>query len=258
MKKALYLIFLLLSIIGLSQDQELLLGKIITETPQSESINVINLTQGIGTINDAAGFFQIRAKSGDTIVFSSVQYQQKTHIVTKKDLEQASLSVTLTIKVNELDEVNISQYDLSGEVKEDIKSIKTYEDNLPMFNAKELDLTPFINEKGVETVRNTTVDHRKNATAFNFIAAGRMIAGLFKKEGAKKPKQTTIHKISDFYSGDFLMKELKIPETELYNFIDYLNERTETKKILKSGNELKILEYLMTQSKAFNHSLIKD
>ncbi|WP_378181359.1 hypothetical protein [Aquimarina sp. SS2-1] len=252
MQRALYFIIFLTSSIGFSQDADILRGKIVMDTLQSQSINIINITKGIGTINDRVGFFQIRANQGDTIVFSSVQYQQKTHIVTKKDLKQANLLIQLQVKVNELEEVMVSQYDLTGEAKEDVKKIKTYEKNLPMFNAKMLDETPFIHEKGAATVRNTTVDHRKNATAFNFIATGRMIASLFKKKNTQRSKEVRIPEVSDFYNGDFLISELKIPETELYDFLDYLNQKLETRKVLKSGDRLRILEYLINQSKIFN------
>jgi len=252
MQKVLYFVISLLSFVGFSQDEDILRGKIRMDTLPSKSINIINVTKGIGTINDRAGFFQIKATKGDTIIFSSVQHQQKAHIVTKQDLKKADLFIQLEVKVNELDEVTISQYNLSGEVKEDLKSIKTYEDKLPMFNAKMLDETPFVHEKGAATVRNTTVDHRKNATAFNFIAAGRMVASLFKKKDTRKPKEIRISEVSDFYNSDFLIDELKIPETEVYNFLDYINLQSETNEILKSGNKLIILEYLINQSKLFN------
>ena len=189
MKKGLFATISLLSLAGFSQENDMLRGKIVTDTLQSQSINIINLTKGLGTINDEVGYFQIKATEGDTIIFSSIQHYQKAYIVTKKDLKKANLAIQLETKVNELDEVTVSQYDLSGEAKEDIKKIETFEDNLPMFNAKRLDETPFVREKGAKTVRNITVDHRKNATAFNFIAAGRMIGSLFKKKRYKKRKE---------------------------------------------------------------------
>ncbi|WP_299189980.1 hypothetical protein [uncultured Aquimarina sp.] len=252
MRKELYLITSLVSFIGFSQDDTILRGKIIIDTIHQKSVNIINITQSVGTINDKVGFFEIKAKKGDTIVFSSVQHYQKSHIVTKQDLKKANLAIQLEIKVNELDEVTISQYNLTGEAKEDIKKIETIEDKLPMFNAKLLDTTPFVHEKGAATIRNTTIDHRKNATAFNFIATGRMIASLFKKKRPKKSKQIRIPEISDFYNGAFLIEELKIPEVEVYNFIDYLNQKVETKDVLKTRDELRILEYLINQSKDFN------
>ncbi|WP_405208423.1 hypothetical protein [Aquimarina sp. LLG6339-5] len=256
MRKELYLITSLVGFIGFSQDDTILRGKIIIDTIHQKSVNIINITQSVGTINDKVGFFEIKANKGDTIIFSSVQHYQKSHIVTKQDLKKANLAIQLEVKVNELDEVTISRYNLSGEPKEDIKKIETIEDKLPMFNAKLLDTTPFVHEKGAATVRNTTIDHRKNATAFNFIATGRMIASLFKK---KRPKKVVrIPKVSDFYNGDFLVNELAIPEIEVYNFIDYLNQKVETKEVLKTRDELRILEYLINQSEVFNSKNLQE
>ncbi|WP_299223074.1 hypothetical protein [uncultured Aquimarina sp.] len=254
MQKALYFVISLLNFVGFSQDADILRGKIVADTLQSKSINIINVTKGIGTINDRSGFFQIKATKGDTIVFSSVQHQRKTHIVTKKDLKEASLSIRLEIKVNELDEVTVSQYDLTGESKEDVKKIKTYEDILPLYSAKVLDLTPFIHEKGAKTVKNTVITDEMDATPVNIIAVGRMIASLFKKKDTRKSKEIRIPEVSDFYNSDFLVSELKIPQTEVYNFLDYINQQSETKEILTSGNKLTILEYLINQSKIFNSS----
>ncbi len=253
MRISVYISIWLLCYTGFSQDSDILYGKIRIAAKEIEAVHILNLTKGIGTINDAAGFFEIKAKIGDTIVFSSVKHQQKIHIVTKEDedMKSARLSIKLDIKINELEEVRISDHDFSGQVEEDIKKIKTYEDNLPLYSAKDLDLTPFVHEKRVATVRNTTVDHRKNATKFNFIALGRMIGSLFKNKKNKGSKNNRIPKFSDFYTTTFLVNELKIPETELYNFIEYLNENPKTIKIVKSENEFKILEFLINQSKLF-------
>ncbi|GAA0716531.1 hypothetical protein GCM10009430_12320 [Aquimarina litoralis] len=252
MKKELYVVFSLLGLVGYAQEKDVLHGKILTDTLQPQSINIINLTKGLGTINDDVGYFQIKAEEGDTIVFSSVQHYQKTHIVTKKDLKKANLAILLVTKVNELDEVIVSQYDLSGEVKEDIKKIETYEDNLPMFNAKVLDETPFIKEMGVKTVKNRVIVDEMDATPVNLIAVGRMVASLFKKKDKTNHGNTRIRKITDFYQATFIVEELEIPATELYNFLDYINEQAETKKILKTGDELRVLEHLIQQSKIFN------
>ncbi|WP_299312459.1 hypothetical protein [uncultured Aquimarina sp.] len=257
MQKALYFVISLLGFFGFSQDAEILRGKIVTDTLQSKPINIINVTKGIGTINDSFGFFQIEAKKGDTIIFSSVQHQRKAHIVTKQDIKQANLSIRLEIKVNELEEVKISQYNLSGESKEDVKKIETYEDILPLRNAKVLDETPFIHEKGAKTVKNKVLTDEMDATPINIIAVSRMIASIFKKKDTGKSKEVRIPDISDFYSGDFLINELKIPETEVYNFLDYINQQPKTNEILKSGNKLSILEYLIEESKTFSNNRLK-
>ncbi|WP_128755238.1 carboxypeptidase-like regulatory domain-containing protein [Aquimarina sediminis] len=251
MQKILFVVIFLMGYFGISQEGDFLRGKVKIDASKSEVINILNITRREGTINDKAGFFEIKSKVGDTIVFSSIGYQKKAHVVRKKDIKQADLEIVLEVKVNELEEVRVSRYNLSGEVKEDIDRIKTYEDNLPLFDAKELDETPFIHEKGAGTVKNIVLRDEMAITPVNFIAVGRMVASLFKKKGGKRQKKTYSSKLSDFYRGDFFITELKIPKTEVYDFIDFLNDDTMTKEVLESGNELRILEFLIDQSKVF-------
>ncbi len=251
MQRILFIITCLIHCIAISQDSNVLRGKIIADTLQVDPIHIINLTKGLGTVNDGVGFFQIKANVGDTIVFSSVRHQQKIYVVKKKDIKKAALEVMLEIKVNELEEVLVSQYDLSGKIEEDVDNIKTYQDNLPMFNAKELDTTPYIHEKGAKTVKNIVMVDEMDITPFNFIAVGRMIADLFRNKDKKPKKQIIIPKVFDYYKGDFLVNELKIPETELHNFLDFINGQTITKEVLNSGNELKVLKFIMDQAEIF-------
>lgn len=250
MRQVLIFIVLFSYSIGISQTSDILRGKIVSDSTTVESINILNRSKGIGTINDEAGFFEIAAEVGDTLLFSSIRHQQKLVIVTKKALQSNLSKIKLDIKINELDEVRISQYDLSGEATEDVNTIKTYENNLPMFNAKQLDETPYIKEMGVKTIKNQVVFDEMSRTPVNFIAAFRMISSIFKKKKSEN-KQIAIPKVSNFYSEDFLVNELKVQKEKVYDFFDFVNSKKETKAILTSGNDLKVIEYLTTQSKIF-------
>jgi len=57
--------------------------------------------------------------------------------------------------------------------------------------------------------------------------------------------------IDDVYNEKFIVELLEIPETEYYNFIDFVNEDSRTAFVLKLDDELKILEYLMNQRDVF-------
>lgn len=252
MKKTLLFIFLLTTCLAVSQTPDVLRGKIIADTTQIEAVNIFNRSQGIGTVNDQAGFFEIKAVVGDTILFSSVRHQQKVVVVTKKALRSAMSQVKLEIKVNELEEVRISQYNLSGEAEKDVQSIRTYEDNLPLFNAAQLDETPYIKEMGVKTIKNQVVFDEMSRTPVNFIGIFNMVSSIFKKKKAKSSKREKIPEISSFYNEGFLVEELKVPKERLYDFFEFLNANHKTKEVLGSGNDLKILEFVMKQSEIFN------
>ncbi|MDY8136858.1 hypothetical protein [Aquimarina sp. 2201CG5-10] len=245
-----YFFLLIITFTGFAQETTMLKGRVVMDTVQFEAIHIINKTKKIGVINDQSGYFEIAAEPEDTIVFSSVQYVLKEYLVRKEDLDSGNFKVKLEYSVNQLDEVVISQYTLSGEVKGDVKQIPTYEENLPLWNAKEL------KRLGVErpddaqsSVKNYALTDEMDATPMNILGLVKLVGGAFKKK--KKPKTTRIPKITELYSEDFLTKELRIPETEYYNFLDYVNEQNNTREILGSGDELKILEFLLEQSQTF-------
>jgi hypothetical protein len=77
-----------------------------------------------------------------------------------------------------------------------------------------------------------------------------LISGAF----SKKPKEIDFKThVLDFYKEEFFINELKIPETEFYNFLDFLDEETGLKFILMRKDNLKILEFLIYQSEKFRN-----
>ena len=50
-------------------------GQIIADSIAFREVNVVNLNSKRGTVNQKDGYFEISAKAGDTIFFSSLQYE---------------------------------------------------------------------------------------------------------------------------------------------------------------------------------------
>ncbi|MDH7448380.1 hypothetical protein [Aquimarina sp. 2201CG14-23] len=251
MQRITYLSLFFITFSGLAQKTSILKGRIITDTIQLEAIHVVNYTQEIGAITDKSGYFDIMANPGDKIIFSSVQFSIKEYIVTEKDIQEENLLIFLEPLVNELDEVQISQYSLSGDIKKDIKKIPTYEDNLPLWNAKQLKNLGVTRPNDAQSPVENLVLGNGNSQASISIDLGlliNLISGVFKKKPEEVASKTHV---LDFYKEEFFIKELKIPETEFYNFLDFLNEETGMRYILTSKDGLKILEFLIHQSEKF-------
>ena len=129
MKHFYLLLFLLMGFLGFSQEQ--FQGQIIADSIGFTQVNIVNLTQKIGTVNNTKGEFIIDAEEGDKIMFSSVQYEPYQITVTLDILQQTDNKIYLFRLVNELEEVNISNIDLTGNLVEDAANIKTK----PFFNS---------------------------------------------------------------------------------------------------------------------------
>lgn len=239
------LVFLLcIPFLGCTQETSILKGHIVVDALQLEAINIVNRTQEIGTINDSSGYFEIRAQVGDIIEFSSIQFQSKTHIVLQADLDFGYLKVILQPLVNELEEVYISQYSLSGDLEKDLMTIPQHHQNFPLWSAKELKIMRVARPNDAQSpVENMVMGDEIRAIGAIDLS---LLIDLF--SGAFRNKEKEIEKgldVTDFYEEAFFINHLNIPETEFYNFIDYLNEETGVKFMLKRGDKLKVLEFLM-------------
>ncbi len=250
MQKIILLFFGGMTSIVFSQEYTKLNGRIVSETDEWDDIHVINKTLEIGTITDQEGYFSIRAAPGDTLIISSIQYVPYTHVVSSSDIQNDAFLIKLKEKVNTLDEVTVSQYSLSGRIEEDVSKIPTYTENLPFFSAAELmqmNLPEFNDAQS--NVKNIALRDDFVPTTIDFLALAKLAGDLVKRKKytAYGPPKTVV----DYFDEQFIIEMLEIPETEYYNFVDFVNENNETKLVLQSTDELKILEFLIVQKEVF-------
>ena len=81
-KKYLQIVFILLFQIVVSQNDSIIKGKIIVETNDNEGITIVNISNKTNTISGNGGYFKIKAKVNDTIMFSAIHLVGKKHIIT--------------------------------------------------------------------------------------------------------------------------------------------------------------------------------
>ncbi len=107
-----YLIFLLVIQVASSQidSEKMLQGKISLESGIAEGVNIINTNTEISTTSDRNGFFEIFVKSGDILIFSSVNLEYLTIKIENENLNSNSFIVKMKLKTTQLQEVIINKY----------------------------------------------------------------------------------------------------------------------------------------------------
>ena len=126
--KKLFLLFtfIVASVIGIAQEQGSVKGKIVRAGRLSplENVNIVNLSQVIGTATNSKGEFEIKAKVNDTLHLSYLGYKSLKIRVTSDWLKFAnSTTIEMTELALALEKVVVTQLKLTGYLEIDIKQV---------------------------------------------------------------------------------------------------------------------------------------
>lgn len=90
-----------------------------------EGVNIYNVSSQKGTISSVDGEFTIEVAENDRILLSALQFSTFTVIIDRGVIDNKRLGIYLNPVVNQLEEVIVRPYDLSGNVLVDVGRIKT-------------------------------------------------------------------------------------------------------------------------------------
>ncbi|MFT5755089.1 MAG: hypothetical protein ACI9FW_001951 [Flavobacterium sp.] len=269
MKNKLLYIFLLISFISFSQvkERDLIIGKIKSDSLEVENITVFNVSSNIGAVTDVDGKFSLKMREKDTLVIQGLAYLSTKYIVQITDLDKELLEIYLRTKINELNEVEVSPYTLTGVLEVDTDKIKTYGFAISTEDLKKLKANDIRDTKVINTAMPTTLAQ----TPVNFLAIfgfiGEGIKGLV---GSDKKKISVSEKafierrlknvaskpfgehMKEQFSNHFFVNQLKIVNEDIPMFLAFSETSTsELVEFLKPENHLKLIEYLISKAEAF-------
>lgn len=247
-KQILGICFLLVMLSGVSQAQEIvtLKGQVLNDTISKSSLTIVNLSLKKGTITNRDGEFEILARVNDTINVSAVQYESRQFVVNQTMFNRKKISLYLIPKITALDEVNISNLDLTGNILRDVGSTQ-FERKV---TAGELGIPE-------NTAPERTIEERRYHTAVSS-AGGIPLDGLINSitgrlkmlkkhievsRFAKKIKDTRVQ-----YSDSIYMEKLKIPQDLIEDFVYYTFEDEGAKKYVDTGDALGLLDFMIKKS----------
>tara|TARA_B110000503_G_scaffold141820_1_gene236518 strand:+ start:2034 stop:2813 length:780 start_codon:yes stop_codon:yes gene_type:complete len=91
------------------------------------NVHVINTTKVKGTITNGNGQFTIEGVVNDTIIFTYLGFETVKTVITNDWIKNVSTKIKLTEKIYVLEEVKLSQYNLTGYLEVDTKIIPVNE-----------------------------------------------------------------------------------------------------------------------------------
>ena len=113
-----------------AQSSKVIRGRVEAKNKDVTGVVVQNSTTEKASITDVKGNFSIMVSLNDTLVFSAVQFKRKVIPITRSFFNSTFITVPLKEFVNELQEVVVQPYNLSGNLNSDLSTIKLEKDLL--------------------------------------------------------------------------------------------------------------------------------
>ena len=231
-------IILLLTIaqFSFSQERQLIQGKVIYRNINVPAANVINNTSQTSTITNDQGEFEIFAKEGDEIIFSSVQYIIRTVRVNDEILKNKRLIVQINQRVRELDEVVITPDDTD-------KFLDLKEEQFKGFD--------YLADKSTK-IENILTDNRQVVNGLNFVNIFKLLSSLVdSKSEEEKLSILPSEALPLILEENFFTDILKLEFFEVNDFLSKLDLDPEIKQLIIKKNQFLLIDYLLNKSDTY-------
>ena len=227
------ILLLTISQLSFSQERELIQGKVIYRNINVPAANVINNTSQISTITNDQGEFEIFAKEGDEIIFSSVQYIIRTVRVNDEILKNKRLIVQINQRVRELDEVVITPDDTD-------KFLDLKEEQFKGFD--------YLADKSTK-IENILTDNRQFVDGLNFVNIFKLLSSLVdSKSEEEKLSILPSEALPLILEENFFTDVLKLEFFEVNDFLLQLDLDQEIKQLIIKKNQFLLIDYLLNKS----------
>ena len=124
-KKLLICFYILLPIISIAQNERIIIyGKLSSDSLSVDNVHIVNQNTKIGTLSNLYGEFKIIVKGNDTVIISAIQFQREKIVITKRHLEKLQFNLKIKPEITNLDEIVVSQHNLTGNFLIDAKNAK--------------------------------------------------------------------------------------------------------------------------------------
>ncbi|MAS16495.1 MAG: hypothetical protein CMC47_04060 [Flavobacteriaceae bacterium] len=228
------ILFLFLSLqFAYNQDRELIQGKVIYRNINVVAANVINNTSQNTTITDDQGEFQIYARKGDEIIFSSVQYIIRTVRVTDEIIKNKRLTVQINEKIQELDEVVITPDNTE-------KFLDLKEEEFKGFD--------YIADKSTR-VQNNLTETRQLKNGVDFVNIFKLLKTIIDSKSEEEKESLLASEVIPYlFEDDFFTESLLLASSQIVDFLIYIDSRPNSVDILLEKNQFLLIDFLLNES----------
>jgi len=260
MKSRLLLLFFCLFALSNAQtfDSKSLKGRVVATGKDVTGVAIQNISTRRATITDFNGDFSIEVKLNDTLVFSAVQFRRKIVPISMELLNSPFITVPLEEFVNELREVVVNPYNLSGRLDSDLDGLELEKDvsaealglpnahqKIPTQSERKLQQATF-GKFNIGMILSPPLDPIINAIT----GRTKMLKNRVKIDKAYARTQ----RVQNFYVDSIFMVDLKIPEEKIADFMYFCEVDDDFQTTVDTHDKLKIWEFLIKKSQAYREN----
>ncbi|MEO7977052.1 hypothetical protein [Flavobacterium sp.] len=232
------LFFLLVGMSQISMGQEHINGKIISNAGDIGDVYVVNTQTEVMVITDQSGSFSIAAKTGDELVFSSIQFKETRIVIKEENFSDLNFSVKLFPVMHQLQEVIIKRYDNINSV-----SLGIVPGNQKTYTAA---------ERKLHTATALNASANAGTMAGGSVSADPLLnffsgrTAMLKKEVEVEKKEQFMKLLENMFKLDHFVDRLKIPLEYVKGFEYYAVENDKFTAILNAKNKTTV-EFLLAE-----------
>ena len=228
------ILFLFLSLqFAYNQDRELIQGKVIYRNINVVAANVINNTSQNTTITDDLGEFQIYAREGDEIIFSSVQYIIRTVRITDEIIKNKRLTVQINERIRELDEVVITPDNTE-------KFLDLKEEEFKGFD--------YVADKSTK-IENPLTETRELRYGVDFVNIFKLLKTIIDSKSEEEKENLIASEVIPYlFEDDFFTENLLLASSQINDFLIYIDTRPNVIDVLLEKNQFLLIDFLLNES----------
>lgn len=216
------------------------------------NVHLLNLSANRATISNAAGYFKLDARVGDTLLISAIRYQRKTFTVSEAMLQSTELLIELEPFVNELEEVVLRPYNLSGNLDDDLVNLEVEE---PV-TAASLKLPNAYAKKRTQAERKL-IEARTGGGLIPLNPVLNAISGrtkMLKKRLARDKAYLQTQQVRERYADSLFVKHLKIPQIRIPDFMYFCEVDPVFADLAALKDDLKMWDFLKAKGLEYRKS----
>lgn len=183
-----------------------------------EGVHILNRTKNKSAVTNHKGDFFIETTVNDTLIFSALQFYPKILIVTQDILKMNNINVEMVEKVNILEKVVLTPYNLSGDMAKDIKNI----DLEPQVNFYDLGIPGFKGTRKEKIVSvGEAIEYGLN-TKIKIDPLYKHISGYYKNLKTRRKwdsENLAVTRILNYFGYKFFVENYDLEQDQVYVFV---------------------------------------